>query len=170
MDNTQNNTPVESGNGQLGNQFLDALLHFLYRIIYFLFVLPFDLWKKAVIRMSEQRKQKSLDVTTINTDYPFLSWLKRFLFEFLFDGIIVISWIVGVIIALVGFFKGIGDDYLSIGTLIVSLYSAYVIPILVTIVRDLTTICVVMPMRWWISFLRRPAKTYDLTHEGKLPQ
>lgn len=124
--------------------------------------------------MSEQRKKKSLDVKSINTDYPFLSWLKRFLFEFLFDGIIVVCWIIGVIFALIGFFNDLGDYYLSFGkvfmTFIGMLYISYIVPIIITILRDLTTLCVIMPVRWWISFLRRPAKTYDLTHEGKLPQ
>lgn len=172
MENTENTNPVENSDGQLGKQFVDALLHFLYRIVYFLFVLPFGLWKNAVVRMSIARRSGSLDVTGIKTDYPFLSWLKRFLFEFLFDAIIVVIWIVGVIAALIGFFKGLSSEYVSFGGalfgFIGTLYAFYVAPIGVTILRDLTTICVVMPMRWWISYLRRPAKTYDLTHEGNI--
>lgn len=170
MENTENTNPVESCDCQLGKQFVDALLHFLYRIVYFLFILPFGLWKNAVVRMSNARKSGSLDVTGIKTDYPFLSWLKRFLFEFLFDAIIVVIWIVGVIVSFYGFFDHLGHVKFgtAFGELLVSLYGFYVAPIAVTIIRDLTTICVVMPMRWMISFLRRPAKTYDLTHEGKI--
>ena len=34
--------------------------------------------------------------------------------------------------------------------------------------RDCATLFVILPIRWLISFLRRPAKTYDLTHVGKI--
>lgn len=162
---------INYSDDDLGKQFFDALLHFLYRIVYFLFVLPFGLWKNAVVRMSKARRTGSLDVTSIKTDYPFLSWLKRFLFEFLFDAVIVVIWIVGVIVAIVTIAPLIkyGASFGHIlGTFIGILYGFYVMPILVTISRDITTISVVMPIRWWISFLRRPAKTYDLTHEGKI--
>jgi len=163
--------PQNNGQDQFGKQIVDALLHFLYRIVYFLFILPYGLWKNAVIRMSKQRQNNALDVTTIKTDYPFLSWFKRFLFEFLFDGLILISWVIGFISFIVFMVKmGSAFSYLgfwrSLWLILVSLYSAYCGPLLVTIIRDLTTICVVMPMRWVLSFWRRPAKTYDLTHTG----
>lgn len=168
-----NFTEVSQNNGQdqFGKQIVDALLHFLYRIVYFLFILPYGLWKNAVIRMSKQRQNNALDVTTIKTDYPFFSWFKRFLFEFLFDGLILISWVIGFISFIVFMVKmGSAFSYLgfwrSLWLILVSLYSAYCGPLLVTIIRDLTTICVVMPMRWVLSFWRRPAKTYDLTHTG----
>ena len=171
METNFTNIPQSNGQEQFGKQLVDALLHFLYRIVYFLFILPYGLWKNAVLRMSKQRQNNSLDVTTIKTDYPFLSWFKRFLFEFLFDGLILISWLIGLICFIVlmvktgGAFKYMGF-WSSFWLILVSLYMAYCGPVLVTILRDLTTICVVMPIRWIISFYRRPAKTYDLTHTG----
>lgn len=166
-------TPQNNEQNQFVKQLTDALLHFLYRIVYFLFILPYDLWKNALMRMSRQRHNNSLDVTHIKTAYPFLSWFKRFLFEFLYDGLILIGWVIGLIffiITMVDYgnaFKHMdfGEAFLII---VLSLYSAYCVPVTITILRDLTTIFVVMPFRWLISFFRRPAKTYDLTHTGAI--
>lgn len=172
METNFTNIPESSGQ-EFGKQIVDALLHFLYRIVYFLFILPYGLWKNAVMRMSKQRQNNSLDVTHIKTDYPFLSWFKRFLFEFLFDGLILISWLISFIMFIV-FLVKMGDAFRYLGfwnsffMIILALYTAYCGPVIITIMRDLTTLCVVMPIRWIISFWRRPAKTYDLTHIGSI--
>lgn len=166
-------TPQNNEQDQFNKQLIDALLHFLYRIVYFLFILPYDLWKNAVIRMSKQRRNNSLDVTHIKTDYPYLSWFKRFLFEFLYDGLILIGWVIGLIFFIITMVNyGEAFEYMDFGNaflvIVFSLYSAYCVPVTITILRDLTTIFVVMPFRWIISFFRRPAKTYDLTHTGAI--
>lgn len=159
-------TPENNGNESLWQQIGDAFIHLLYRLVYFLFILPFGLWKNAVIRMSNQRRSGALDVTTIHTDWPFLSWLKRFIFEFLFDALTIISWIVGIIAVIIT----AADSYnFSIfGNIIIPLYGFYLAPLYFSILRDCTTIFIILPMRWMISFFRRPAKTYDLTHVGKI--
>lgn len=151
---------------EFGKQLLDAVIHLLYRFAYFLFILPFGLWKKAVIRMSEQKQNSALDVTAIKTEYPFLSWLKRFVFDFLIDGLTVIAWLLFVIVFFVE--NGRSLKYMGFFDVVLSLYVIYWSPVLLAIMRDMLTIFLIYPIRWLISFFRRPAKTYDLTHVGTI--
>ena len=165
-ENTISQVPQPENKEDFGKQLLDAVIHLLYRFVYFLFILPYGLWKKAVIRMSKQKKEKALDVTAINSEYPFLSWLKRFTFDFLIDGLTVIAWLLLLIFFFVKF--GSALKYMGFWWIVMSLYVIYLSPVILAIVRDLLTIFVVMPVRWLISFFKRPAKTYDLTHVGSI--
>lgn len=153
-------------NSEFGKQLLDAVIHLLYRFAYFLFILPFGLWKNAVIRMSKQKKDGALDVTAIKSDYPFLSWLKRFVFDFLIDGLTVIAWLLFLIVFFVE--NGRALKYMGFFDVVFSLYIIYWSPVLLAIMRDMLTIFLVLPIRWLISFFKRPAKTYDLTHVGTI--
>ncbi|MBR4804229.1 MAG: hypothetical protein IK032_06280 [Bacteroidales bacterium] len=143
--------------------------HFLYRIVYLLFVLPVDLWKKAILRMSYQRKNKSLDVDKINHELPFFVWLKRFFFDFVFDGIIIISWVAVAIAIPIIFFSHISlyvshfEAYMA--TILPLVIAVFYLPVAISLLKDIITLTVILPSRWIVSFLRRPAKTYDLTHK-----
>ncbi len=155
--------PENNDNRPFSKQLVDALIQVFYPIFYFLFLLPYGLWKNAIVRMSNQKQSHALDVTNIKSEWPFLSWLKRFVFEFLFDALIVIWWLIGFILfAINGGFKA---EFIGI---LIGLYGVYFAPITISIMRDCATLFVILPIRWLISFLRRPAKTYDLTHVGKI--
>ena len=53
---------------KLSDQVTSALVHFLYNfIIYFIFIVPFDLWKKATIRLADQREKGGLEISKINS-------------------------------------------------------------------------------------------------------
>lgn len=152
-----------------GEKIPQALLHFLLKLVYFLFILPFDLWKKAIIRLYDQRKNHTLDADKIKHEVPFFVWIKRYLFDFLLDGMIAICWLIGLYVIYL-FFKNIeAIDYIGVGSylfsyLLIPLYCVYWLPATITIIRDAITLFIIMPIRWMFSFLRRPAKTYDLTH------
>lgn len=173
MDDTMIQEPQPEQKEEFVKQLVDACIHLIYRFVYFLFILPFDIWKKAIIRLSKQRKEKSLDLIAIKSEFPFLSWLKRFIFDFLIDGLTAIIWIIGFIFTIVIMFVGSGEFdmdsvFLNILLFLVMLYNVYWMPVYLAIIRDMLTICVVMPLRWLVSFFRRPAKTYDLTHVGSI--
>lgn len=156
-------TPENNNNRPFSQQVIDAAIQVVYPIVYFLFLLPYGLWKNAVVRMSNQKQSHALDVTNIKSEWPFLSWLKRFVFEFVFDALIVIWWLIGLILFAIG--GGFSEGFIGI---LFGLYGIYFAPITISIMRDCATLFVVLPIRWLISFLRRPAKTYDLTHVGKI--
>jgi hypothetical protein len=159
-------TTPENNGVPFSKQLGDAVLHLLYRLVYFLFILPYGLWKNAVTRMYNQKQSHALDVTGIHNEWPFLSWLKRFVFEFLFDALTVIFWAIGF---LVWFIQIVDARYIQfVPDILIPLYGIYIAPIMFSIMRDAAIIFIVMPIRWFISFLRRPAKTYDLTHVGKI--
>ena len=154
--------PVSGQDDNIWMEWLTSILHFLYRIVYLLFILPYDLWKRAVRRMTAQRKNQALEADKIKHELPFLVWLKRFVFDFVLDGIAILSWIIGVVYVIIGIANGYSFDFFE--DLVMPLYAWYVMPLLMAIVRDVITYTIVMPIRWTLSFLRRPAKTYDLTH------
>ena len=48
----------------LAKQVVSALIHFLYNFfVYFIFIVPFDLWKKATARLANQRENGGLDLS-----------------------------------------------------------------------------------------------------------
>ena len=145
------------------SQLADAALHFLYRIVYFLFIMPFDLWRKAVSRLSKQRQEKSLDITKIDTQWPFLSFIKRFTLDFFIDGLIFIVPLLMVIILIVGCM----DDFLM--GLFSFIGSYFVLPIGFSLMRDFMTLAI-LPFRKFLSWVSKPAQYVDIKHSGEIKQ
>ena len=152
----------------LGSSFLPALGHAFYTIIYFLFVIPFDLWRKAIIRLAKQKRDRSLRIMGIKTEWPFLSFIKRFIFEFLFDFLIFLSYFVGLIIAIISYIKWLSDlhhihpnffEYILV--LLGFLVPIYYFPVTISIIRDLFQI-LLLPIRKLISWFHKPAQYLDL--------
>ena len=140
---------------------LDALVHFLYTLVYLLFCLPFALWKKATYRLYEQKTNGSLKITKIDSIWPFLSFIKTLLFEFIFDAIAFMAYIVGPIMAIVtliknGFFGGF----------VVSLVGVYYFPMLISLFRDLAQMSL-LPFRKFLSWVRKPAQQLDIDLRNK---
>ena len=145
------------------SQLADAALHFLYRIVYFLFIMPFDLWRKAVARLSKQRQEKSLDITKIETQWPFLSFIKRFTLDFLIDGLIFIVPLIMVIILILGCM----DDFLM--GIFSFIGSYFVLPIGFSLMRDFMTLAI-LPFRKFLSWVSKPAQYVDIKHTGEIKQ
>ena len=89
--------------GNLLKLTVDATLHVVYALVK-LIVLPINLWAKAVARLAEQKNKGLLDVNNIRGIWPFFSYIKRLLVEFLFDAISFLSYPVGIVSAIVALF------------------------------------------------------------------
>ena len=103
-----------------------------------------------------------LDVEKINHEVPFYVWLKRFLFDFVLDGIAAMGWFIGALFAIIMAIKTKDAEWLLL------IFAVYYIPFGMALTRDSLTFSVVLPIRWMLSFYRRPAKTYDLNHSGNI--
>lgn len=154
--------------GTFNEKFLSATRHVLYRVVFFVLILPFNLWKRAVERLDDQRRNKLLDTSTIEHEVPFFVWLKRFLFDFIFDGIAMFGWLIGIVITMAHAFNA--ANFSLMADFVVPLLITYYIPLVMAIMRDTLTFVVVMPVRWLLSYLRRPAKTVDINHSGSIKQ
>lgn len=161
----KNCLPIEN-NGEIqqdfGQQLTSVIGYFFYRLIYFLFVLPFDLWKKAVMRLYIQRKRHMLDIDTIKHEVSFFVWLKRFFFDFVLDGIAAMGWFIGALVSIIMAIKTRDAEWLLM------IFGVYYIPFFMALTRDSLTFSTVLPIRWLLTFYRRPAKTYDITHTGNI--
>lgn len=151
-------------NEPFSKQLIDACLHFLYRIVYVLFIVPFDLWRKAVERLSKQRKEKSLDITKIETQWPFLSFIKRFTLDFFIDGLIFIVPLIMVVI----FIVGCSMDGFLMG-LLSFIGSYFALPVGFSLMRDFLTLTI-LPFRKFLSWCSKPAQYVDVNHSGELKQ
>ena len=141
---------------------VNSLLHFLYYFfVYFIFIVPFSLWQKATIQLSEQREKGTLNISNITSLWPFLSFLKAFFLEFLIDGFIFIGYFVGLIFALYAFIEtGEFMDFVSV------LAGTYFSPILLSLTRDLLQL-LILPFRKFLSWASKPAQYMDLKIENK---
>ncbi|MCK5853452.1 hypothetical protein KAH27_10530 [bacterium] len=140
---------------------VDALVHFLWNFfLYFVVKMPFDLWKAATIRLSNQRKQGSLVVSNSDSKWPLFSFLYVFLFEFLFDALIFFAYLIGIIAGIYGL---IDDGFLA---MIAMMAGAYYIPYVVSLIRDLFQI-LLLPFEKFLSWISKPAQYLDLKIENK---
>lgn len=145
----------------LKTNFLSALLHFLYNFfVYFLFIVPFDLWKKAVQRLASQRSTGTINIDKIESQWPFLSFLKSFLIDFLIDGIILMSYVLGLIGAVVGLINEGFSAFLG------ALVGAYFAPLALSLTRDLLQL-MILPFKKFLSWIKKPAQYMDLTIQNK---
>lgn len=141
---------------KLAESLVPALIHALYSIVYLLFVIPFDLWSKAVVRLAEQREKGSLRIASINSPWPFFSLIKTLLIEFLFDFFIFLSYFVGILMAIVVMFNDGG--FLGF---VATLVGAYYVPVGLSLARDFFQL-LLLPFAKFLSWCRKPAQYMDL--------
>jgi hypothetical protein len=95
---------------KLGPAIIQALIVCILRF----FTIPWSIWKGAALRLAE-RRQASGDQNdeTSKSEFPVFDWIRS-----AWDGLIFLSWFIGVVVALgtlfgvmfnVGFFSGIGS-------------------------------------------------------------
>lgn len=144
------------------NQILNALIHFLYNFfIYFIFIVPFDLWKKATIRLANQKESGGLSISKITSLWPFLSFMKAFMLDFLIDGIIFILYVIGLIIGIVLLITT--GDFASFLVVIAGIYFS---PIGLSLLRDLIQL-MTLPFKKFLSWASKPAQYMDLEIKNK---
>jgi hypothetical protein len=152
------------------DHFLNSLFYFFYIFFfYFLILLPLDLWKKATIRLSGQKDSKNLSISQITGLWPFISFLKRFFLEFLIDGAIFISYVLGPIMIIAWFIYTLSCEYcgeFDYLQLLIRIAAVYFSPILLSIIRDLFQLSI-LPFRKFINWVSKPAQFMDLEIKNK---
>lgn len=145
------------------NKVLDAILDSILKILEFIFVWPFSVWLKAVERINTVKRNDSLSLRNINNRWPMLTYLKRFFFEYLFDAVSVLSYIVGILVALFLFFKGISISFgVAAGAFFGAIVLFYFFPVFNSILRDWLQLTIVGPVRKFVSWIDKPAQYLDI--------
>ena len=143
--------------------FLMGLVHSLYRIIHFIFILPFSIWKKSVSKLAEQKKHDFLKLDTINAPWPFLTYLKRYMFDFLFDALILLTYVLAPIVALILFIVYLVNEapfLVAFSALLSTLIAAYFAPLSIAFTRDIFQLLLI-PFRKFVSWGSKPAQYMD---------
>lgn len=145
---------------------IDALLHVLYAIVKLL-LLPFSLWVKSITRLADQKERGILNLANITGLWPFFSFCKRLLIDFIFDAVSFLAYPLGVLFALimmiVGFtelneFYTVGDVFIEF---VVTLISVYIYPIFMAMAHDGLELSL-LPIRKLIDWFRKPAQQLDI--------
>ena len=146
----------------LSKQAVSALIHFLYNFfVYFIFIVPFDLWKKATTRLANQRENGGLDLSKSTSKWPFLSFLSTFILDFLIDGFIFMVYVLALPVAIV---MAISDG--GFGAFISALVAAYFVPVGMSLLRDFLQL-LVLPFKKFLSWASKPAQYMDLEIKNK---
>lgn len=157
MENLNANPAEEK---DLGPRIVQALIQFLYMLAFILFLCPFNFWKKSVLRLEEARAKGAWDFAASGSRWPFLSFIKAIMLNFVFDGLIFISYFLGVISAIIALFK------VGFGAAIMALISAYYAPMFISPARDLFVI-LIMPFSKFLSWCSRPAQYLEIDMNKK---
>lgn len=145
------------------DQISSALVHFSYNFfIYFIFIVPFDLWKKATIRLANQKEKGAMNILKSSSAWPFLSFLKAFFLEFLIDGFIFMSYIVGLLITLYTWYS----TNFEIEGLIYPAATVYFFPVILSLYRDLLQLSL-LPIKKFLDWASKPAQYMDLEIKNK---
>ena len=154
---------------------LDATLEVLLAIARIL-LLPFNLWVKAITNLSEQKAKGALNLQEIKGLWPFFSFCKRLFLDYMFDVIAFLSYPIGILVAVVLFVQTIvtAPQYMSFGqtfnlacaSFIGAVIAIYVIPVSTAFAHNLLQL-MLLPVRKFIDWCRKPAQHLDLTHENK---
>lgn len=137
---------------------VEALIHCLKTLVVFIFLLPYKLWVKSAMNLVEQKEKASIEPTTINGLWPFLTYLKRFTFDFYFDAVSFLSYFIGLLIAFVCLIQA-GIDGFVICSIVV-----YYTPLYVSFFRDLTQVALI-PFRKFLNWGSKPAQYLEIKNK-----
>jgi uncharacterized membrane protein len=161
---TNQKSPSGNKNADFAGQIGNAFIHFLYvYFIYTLFILPFDIWVKAVMRLALQKERGTIKFTNIDSPWPFLSFLKMYIFEFIIDGAILVVWPIGVLMAIIisgNVYENAFFAFLGV------LFGFYLAPLLLILLRDILQI-LILPITKFIGWARKPAQHLDINMQNK---
>ncbi|MDE6652121.1 MAG: hypothetical protein K2K08_06910, partial [Paramuribaculum sp.] len=152
-----------SNNGEFGKTIGSALAYFFSMLAFILFVCPFSFWKGAAVRLAKACQNKSLKTFVHTSRWPFFSFLKKMFFEFFIDGMIFISYFIGVLVAIIMFIIGCKEDGFGSGCTLFfgSLIGAYYSPLFLSWIRDLCVLFL-LPFQKFLSWVAKPAQQIDV--------
>ena len=169
-------------NNETPNKLLKVFGYSLLSILSFLFVTPLKLWLKAADRIHAQKEAGSLNITNIQSDWPFLSYLKRFTLDFCFDAMAFLAYPLGFILAVwAGIDSGLIaakiNEWSDVGSKVsvfwsfveeffICLLLAYFAPLVCYILHDLFVV-LLLPIRKFIDWAKKPAQQMDLDIKNK---
>ncbi|HCP40627.1 MAG TPA: hypothetical protein DIT65_02435 [Cryomorphaceae bacterium] len=134
--------------------FLPALIFVLKELLKILLV-PYNLYCKSIERLIETKESSALSIQKSESNWPFLSFLKRLLLEFLLDAFTLLVYPLAIIVFSVVIFQ---DSFLE-GLAI--LFGSYIAPVILSIARDLVQI-LILPFKKYIDWAKKPAQHLNL--------
>ena len=149
-------------NNELVNKLVHALVHSFISILSFIFLTPLKLWFKAADRLYAQKEAGALDMANITSDWPLVSYIKRFTLDFYFDAAAFLAYPLGIIFAL---YAGI-DSHDFFEVFFATLIASYFTPIFCYIFHDLLVLAL-LPIRKFIDWAKKPAQQMDLDIRNK---
>lgn len=159
----QYNYGQQSPYQQLGTNIVSALVYFFKSLVYILFICPFEFWAAAANRLAGDHNACSLDILKYTSRWPYLSFCKKVIFEFLIDGAIFISYFVGVIAAIIALIVGLSNE--STGAAFIAFFgvliSTYYSPLFISFIRDCLTL-ILLPFHKFLSWVSKPAQQLDI--------
>lgn len=155
--------PKDSGldyTPNFGEAIGSALAYFFSMLAFILFICPYAFWKGATLRLYKACKSKSLKTFIQSSRWPFLSYCKKVFFEFIIDGMMFISYFVGVLVALFTLFKG------EPGACFMILVGTYYSPMIFSWIRDLFVL-LLLPFQKFLSWVSKPAQQIDVDFHNR---
>jgi hypothetical protein len=140
--------------------FLPALGFVLMEFLKILLI-PYKLYCKSIERLIETKERSTLSIDKSSSNWPFLSFLKRLLLEFLLDAITLLVYPLGVIVFVAALIQD-SSSLEALGSLLV----VYILPVTLSIWRDLFQIFI-LPFRKYIDWAKKPAQHLNLDIKNK---
>lgn len=140
---------------KFSEKLIAALIQLLLGIWYII-KLPYSLWVKSMNNLVAAKENGRMDLNKMTSEWPFLSFLKVFFLEFLFDAISFSSYLIGFLIAIYSWIDS-GEFAMFIGGLLMT----YNIPVTIMLTRDMFKI-LILPFRKYLSWAAKPAQELDL--------
>ena len=131
-----------------------CILKSIWRII----KLPYGCWIAAAKRLAAKLENSPMDIDSSSSRWPFLSFLKALILDFVIDGLSFLAYPVGIIMVI---YEQTQAYYFIFWSMVTSLIVVYVIPVSFAIIRDVIVICL-LPFNKYLSWASKPAQQLDL--------
>ena len=146
---------------QLTTALGSAFAYFFSMLAFILFICPFAFWKGATMRLYKACQSKGLKTFVHQSRWPFFSFCKKVFFEFCIDGMIFISYFIGILSAFFVLIQGGGfEGYVA--TLVAFYYS----PMFLSWIRDLCVLAL-LPFQKFLSWVSKPSQQIDVDFHNR---
>ena len=133
------------------------------------------MWIKSITKLVAQKQEAALDMNKLESPWPFFSWIKRWVIDFLFDALAFLAYPAGVVWAFVSFFVNLtyynefqnvrvwefGD---AIGSFFACLACTYFAPLAISFLHDFAVLSL-LPIKKIIDWFKKPAQFLELKNK-----
>lgn len=138
---------------------LQVLFHCVITILKLLLYFPLKVWFLSAKKLFEQNDKKRIECVKTDDMWPFLTFLKRYIFDFLFDAAIFLSYFIGIVVCIV--IISYDEEFFYV---LIAFIVTYYMPYMILLLRDILNIMLI-PFYKFVNWGSKPAQYIEIKNK-----